>query len=289
MVTFLTPELLDAGEFRRYSQLQKTLLYEPGWHYALDVVWVIRQIRSVLVPPATVLDVGAGSGPLQFVLASYGYNVLSVDLLRRDPSGFHRAYFKVHDRQAAEVESDYTQHLRARTAPFHFRFYTALRRRIRRGLVRGSSRASRLADRREEHGSISLYASDITRDRELLARADAVVSVSALEHIPSIDQFQSVMDAVLATNSPIAISTSAARATTWWHKPSRGWCFGPQLLRRYGNTNDWQGRYDQALSSLSASRYLRSHVPIYYRHNPNCGLPYGIWSPKYVPVGISGP
>ncbi len=55
-----------------------------GWHYVLDIVWIILNIRD-LPKGSIVLDAGAGNGLLQCVLAGLGYKVISADFSSRTP------------------------------------------------------------------------------------------------------------------------------------------------------------------------------------------------------------
>jgi len=49
-----------------------------GWHYLLDLIWILKELN--LPPRSTILDAGAGSGLLQYILIELGYNVVSVDM-----------------------------------------------------------------------------------------------------------------------------------------------------------------------------------------------------------------
>ena len=54
-----------------------------GWHYVLDLIWLLRDLD--LPPGATVLDAGAGWGLAQFLFADRGLRVISVDMSARQP------------------------------------------------------------------------------------------------------------------------------------------------------------------------------------------------------------
>src|SRR4030067_2368511 len=93
-IEILSVELLDqhrstVGALKR---LARTLGLEFGWHYLLDLTWII----SLLVPVKgkRILDAGAGTGVLQWYLAEQGAEVISVDRLSRarPPLLFRRRY-----------------------------------------------------------------------------------------------------------------------------------------------------------------------------------------------------
>jgi len=55
-----------------------------GWHYDLDHIWILSELEKAGIKPgATILDAGAGQGVLQYLLASRGYNVISLDFSPR--------------------------------------------------------------------------------------------------------------------------------------------------------------------------------------------------------------
>jgi hypothetical protein len=56
-----------------------------GWHYVLDLVWLLRELD--LPRGATVLDAGAGWGLAQFLFADRGLRVISVDMSARQARG----------------------------------------------------------------------------------------------------------------------------------------------------------------------------------------------------------
>lgn len=293
MVEFLVPELLEDAEysvqFAAFRRWERALNYQVGWHYPLDLVWILHEVQAHVPPAATILDIGAGSGLLQYLLAASGYNVLSLDLLRRRPGRLPRAYFGIVDRQNETRDTEYTAHLldQHRTHRlWRFRRWIRSRFRLFRSLLHPSSLMLRFA--RSSFGQISLIVADVTDPDSVHADFDAIVSVSALEHITEVSDFVDTISWVRRTGKPFWITTSAGRDETWWHEPSKGWCFGQDTMTAIGESvHDWFPRYDAAMASLRGSTYLRLKLPDYYRNNPNCGMPNGVWDPKYVPISIS--
>lgn len=82
-IEILSVELLD-----RYRPLVEELKavacqlqLEFGWHYLLDLTWILSHLGEVR--GKIVMDAGAGSGILQWVLAAQGAIVISVDRTSR--------------------------------------------------------------------------------------------------------------------------------------------------------------------------------------------------------------
>ncbi len=91
----LSPSLLakDPEKVREVELLQRALWREIGWHYLVDLVWVLQIIGTLGLPSgAKILDAGAGRGLLQYLLAARGYEVTSVDYYPFNPPVLTRQY-----------------------------------------------------------------------------------------------------------------------------------------------------------------------------------------------------
>ena len=77
-VSLLDEERPTVNELKR---LARSLGLEFGWHYLLDLTWIISHLRSAALLAAgnKIMDAGAGTGILQWYLAEGGTQVLSVD------------------------------------------------------------------------------------------------------------------------------------------------------------------------------------------------------------------
>lgn len=64
----LSEALIDQhGELALEVLAARARLGQPqGWHYVLDLIWLLRRLK--FAPAATVLDAGAGWGITQFLL-----------------------------------------------------------------------------------------------------------------------------------------------------------------------------------------------------------------------------
>ena len=96
----LQSELADDPSMFKYfkrganalKKLARSLGLEFGWHYLLDLAWIIQNLGDV--QGKRLIDAGAGTGVLQWYLALEGAEVLSVDRgSRRDlPLRFRRRF-----------------------------------------------------------------------------------------------------------------------------------------------------------------------------------------------------
>ena len=71
------------------KQLARSLRLDFGWHYLLDLTWIITQLGPV--DGKRILDAGAGTGVLQWYLADHGAHVISVDRFSRASKGARSA------------------------------------------------------------------------------------------------------------------------------------------------------------------------------------------------------
>ena len=62
--------------------VRKRMNKQIGWHYHLDLAWMVKEIKRV-PKGAIILDAGAGTGLAQFILSELGYNVISADFATR--------------------------------------------------------------------------------------------------------------------------------------------------------------------------------------------------------------
>ncbi len=119
---------------------------------------------------------------------------------------------------------------------------------------------------------------------------DAVVSLSALEHIPfdMLNLALNEIKRVLIPNARWAVTTSATeKDETWLHEPSQGYCFSIQdLIQFFGMADDDSTDPAQILEKYHNCEYLKRNLSKFYFKSDKNGMPLGKWNPKYIPVGI---
>ena len=302
-IELLSPSILAAEPdlVREIDRMQFSLGLELGWHYILDLVWILSRLRDL--KPSAILDAGAGQGLLQFMLAEEGHSVISVDFAPRRFTLPARLVFKFRTLNNADSSDPYLKHLRSRhldgASPFKalanigWLAIFKLGRNVRAILaLRFLIKERRALERKP--ASILVYQSRIERMDHLDDDSvDVVVSISALEHMEPTAIKQAIKEfrRVLKPGGRVIVTTSAAEKGDFYHQPSLGWCFAEQSLRDLFGLgracpSNWSV-YSEILSRLRKSRQLRHRLSPTYRVSGANGMPWGVWDPKYVPAGVA--
>ena len=294
-------ELLSVELLTQHSRLvqelrglAKQLGLEFGWHYLLDLVWIIHQLAESPLEQFPIkelegkhiLDAGAGVGVCQWFLAEQGAHVISVDRLDRSRlSARFRGRYAMKGLRADDL-APFTASLwdsQRSFKTFLGNSWYALKGAVRK-ILNGSSQPS---------GSVLLYHQDLSRLSDLADNSvDAVVSVSALEHnqLEAIPRIVNELMRVLKPGGKLLATLCAARDTDWFHEPSQGWCLTAKTLRQLfdlpqqvlSNEDD----YDKIMSDLKECAELRDNLAQFYFHSGNSGMPWGVWNPQYAVVGV---
>jgi SAM-dependent methyltransferase len=288
-IEILSVELLDQQRplVNRLKTLASSLQLEFGWHYLLDLTWIISRLSALAGGPLTgkhILDAGAGTGLIQWYLADQGALVLSVDRLSRAnlPLRF-RTRFHVHGLRQEDLAS----------SPKAFAH----------NLSRPGNLASRFAAQAQDllvsvspppaAGRVLIYNQDLKHLVDLGDNTqDAVVAVSSLEHNP-LEELPEVVRELMRVLKPggmLLATLGAASEKDWFHEPSSGWCYTDATLRRLfslpPDTPSNYARYDVLMEALRNCAELRDSLAEFYFHSANNGMPWGKWDPKYQPVGV---
>jgi SAM-dependent methyltransferase len=255
-----------------------------GWHYLLDLSWS----ADALQPTAGqhVMDAGAGVGPMQWWLAARGVNVVSVDRAGRATlSRRFRGWCKVEGLRPGDL------------APAgRFSLGSPLSRNLRSwpGQVWGALARMRVPPEPPPgRGKVVIYHQDLASLSEIPdASLDAVVSISALEHNEpeSLRHVVKELMRVIKPDGKLVATLAAAREKDWFHEPSKGWCYSEASLRDMfnlpGNCPSNYGRHDELLAALRDCSELRDNLARLYFKSGDNGMPWGVWDPKYQPVGV---
>jgi len=305
-------EILSLEIFRTHEMemihvenMKRELNWQIGWHYHLDLAWMLREI-SRLPPGALILDAGAGRGLAQFLLAAHGYNVISVDVANR------LSVLRKVKQFGSEVynlnETENYRDLKLSNAINRITVFFGNKRVFGEMLQeRALACVARNRYRPSEHnamnvrlqesaecGRVFIYKSDL-KHMELLPDnyVDGVISISALEH-NSHQDLRHCMDELMRVTNPgglFVITVSASQSEDWFHKPSKGWCYSESSLRDLfqlsDDTDSNFDRKDEFMSSLKRKgNELHKRLDSMYFQSGDNGMPWGKWDPRYQPVGI---
>lgn len=286
-IEILSVDLLEQNrplvdELRR---LAASLNLEFGWHYLLDLCWIINQLGEV--HGKTVMDAGAGVGTLQWYLASHGARVTSVDRENRAylPGRLRRRFNVRGLRQGASSDlSGWSQALSAnlKKAPGFKGRLAFLAREATSWLKPGAVA-----------GEVQIYTQDLGNLRDIPdGSLDAVASLSAFEHNPP-ESVSAVVHELLRVLKPgglLVATLGAAKEADWFHTPSRGWCYTEASLRRIfdlqADVPSNYADYDALFIDLRDNEELRDNLASFYFRSGDNGMPWGIWDPQYQSVGV---
>jgi ubiquinone/menaquinone biosynthesis C-methylase UbiE len=256
-----------------------------GWHYLLDLSWMLSLLGEV--KGKRILDAGAGSGLMQWALAEREAEVISVDRgSRAELSLRFRAAYRIEGMRPedlAPARSVFKRNLNQSHGPWS----------KSAAALRGMSGLIKIALPKSAPGKVVIYNTDL-RDLALVpdSSMDAVVAVSALEHNQPKDLPGVVKELmrVLKPGGILLATLGAARDEDWFHQPSQGWCYTSQTLAQLfhlpADTSSNYARFDEIFTALKNCAELRDHLAPFYFQSGNNGMPWGVWDPQYPPVGI---
>jgi SAM-dependent methyltransferase len=290
-IEILSVALLDQHRdgVQSLRRLAGSLRLEFGWHYLLDLTWMIGLLGDVR--GKEIMDAGAGTGIMQWYLAGQGARVLSVDRESRAglPLRFRLRYrvsgLRSHDLQPVGTPAGASAGQKVR---FSRRAVGAMLR-IGGGSLPGRFEAS-LA---RGQGRVVIYNQDLKALLDVPDDSlDAIVAVSSLEHNEPADLERVVAELmrVLRPGGSLLATLGASREGDWFHEPSRGWCYSEESLRRAFRLSPEApsnyAQYDELFAALSSSRELRENLASFYARSGDNGMPWGVWEPRYQPVGV---
>lgn len=297
---YLDPEsILDSQDFRIVETFLKTTKRtEIGWHYIVDLTWIYSIVKE-WPRSYQIIDAGGGGGPTQFMLAELGFQVTNIDLFLTLPSYAILQRYGTRLRRLPSYEAtDYLQHLTdlqgMKTINRKLRDTiknNRLWRELSAYLYRSRHQAWRTTQTTLPLGKINWIQANLCNMPEIeSASFDAVISLSALEHVPMdlLPCALSELERALKPQARIAITTSATNAEeSWFDGPSQGYCFSQKDLHSLFHARDAAGfSATQLLDKYRKSDYLRKHLAAFYRASGNNGMPWGEWNPSYLPVGL---
>ena len=297
-IQLLSPSVLSEypKDARFIDTMRKGLFKEIGWHYWVDLTWILAKLRELNIPKgATVLDAGAGYGLLQFALAFAGYQVISVDFSNRKARFPHKMIFSFDElRNKSDFNHIYIEQVKGyNQLRYHPKRLLTFFRNNWEDFFFFANLMWKCKFGGNVPGRITLYHADIKNMQEIQnSSVDAVVSCSVIEHL-QLNDVPVVLNEfcrVLKPTKPMIITTSASKGPDWFHEPSLGWCYSRRTLSTIFEQTAEQDtefeNFDTIQTQYQESKILRNLLPSSYFVSGNNGMPWGDWNPVYVPVGI---
>lgn len=309
-------ELLDVSLLNDFNKLDEidywltVLNFSNGWHYDLDIIWILTKMEELRIPRgATIIDAGAGLGVMQFILASRGFKVISLDFGERKIPKYAEGIFSIKciNRDLGDYSHEYIQFMTYGQRPAK-KVSIPIKSKIM-GYIKHPSRilyrirsTLRRRDKYNPH-----YFGELNRDHSNFGEitflkgifndiplsdnsTDALISLSAFEHNTFDDMPGSVLEfnRVIKPGCHMIITTSAAKEKDWYHEPSKGWNFEQGTLAKWFNIRHNSGfNFDLVLDRIRRSNNMRKRISPNYRYSAQNGLPYAkLKDAKYCPVGI---
>jgi SAM-dependent methyltransferase len=259
-----------------------------GWHYLLDFVWGANQLQKI-TNGQKILDAGASLGVMQWWLAKQGATVISVDLEDRkriDPK--LKAWCPIQGLRPSDYDDFVFNDFLPSKNPRKWHKYPS---KLSYAVITQLRKLAKHPNKKI--GKVYFYQQNIADMIDLEDNSiDAIISISALEHNSLTDLQKCVKELtrVCKVGGAIIATVGAAKETDWYHEPSQGWCFSEKTLVEIfnleeGYTSNYE-KYYQLMCELRNNSELKAKIPSEYFQSGNNGLPWGIWDPKYLPVGI---
>lgn len=283
----LSVDLLDrhrqsVGELRK---LARTMRLDFGWHYLLDLVWMIDQID--LTTDKTVMDAGAGVGIMQWYLACKGVDVYSVDRgSRADLAIPFRARFPVSGLRSYDLDTPMTV-VKNQLAQSNS-LVKKIKVQTKNLLFAGRGLLPKMGP-----GKVIIYNQDLKDLKDIDDNSmNTVVAVSALEHNTP-DGLREVVKELLRVLKPggkLLATLGAATKKDWFHDASHGWNYTADTLREIfsisSSAPDNYDQHDELFEKLKNNAELRDNLAGFYSKSGDNGMPWGKWDPQYIPVGV---
>ncbi|OGO28918.1 MAG: hypothetical protein A2Z16_04925 [Chloroflexi bacterium RBG_16_54_18] len=289
-IEILPVDLLDHHRplVENLKDFSRSVGVELGWHYLLDLVWIITRLD--LLTNKNLLDAGAGTGVLQWFLAQQGANVTSVDRMSR-------AALPLRFRRRFRVQGLRTEDL----LPARQVFLAGFRRGSTGTAQKGGLRRLTLQLRElagyyfsnPVKGCVRIYNQDLSNLEDIQTGSiDMVLAVSALEHNSraSLRIVVKELMRVLKPGGRLIATLVAGKNEDIWHVPSQAWCYTDKTLKQIFDlpeaTPSNYSQYDSLFASLRDCGELRDGLAKFYFKSGTSGMPWGKWDPQYQPVGV---
>jgi ubiquinone/menaquinone biosynthesis C-methylase UbiE len=286
IIKLLTTSLLDERKkLKELSYWLRVMNRPNGWHYDLDHIWILDELeKSGINKGSTIIDAGAGQGVMQYLLASRGYNVISLDFTSRNPPPRAHGIFTIIAEEKTEInyEHPYMKFISYGTDRSRSLLKKISIQKISK-IFELPARCFRLVHsyfyyfyeryfRNHENFGVITYVRAPFHDVPLESNfADAIISVSAIEHA-DIDLFLENINSLtrlLKPAAPLLLTTSAtSKMDNHYDYQVEGWCFSRSSLVTYFPECDLDFNVSECKQSFFKSKTFHQRLDPYYYKNP---------------------
>jgi 2-polyprenyl-3-methyl-5-hydroxy-6-metoxy-1,4-benzoquinol methylase len=294
----------DDNKLKELTYWLRVMNRPNGWHYDLDHIWILNELeKSGIHPGSTIVDAGAGQGILQYLLASRGYNIISLDFSPRTRPGRSMGIFDIRGQGNSDInyQHPYMKFIKygvGSSTRMNGKFNSSSLRKFlllpQRAMRHAISVAYYLIERiignHAGYGPIT-YLRAPFHDVPLASESvDAVISVSAIEHA-DISLFSENIKELLRLmkpGAPLLLTTSAtASDDNNYHEKSSGWCFSLSALKTLFPDCQTEFNAEDCAHSLTESKAFMDRLdPYYYQDRDSFCYKKRITGFPYLPVGV---
>jgi len=295
----------DKKKLKEISYWLKVLNRPNGWHYDLDIIWVLKELdKANILPGSTIIDAGAGQGIMQYLLAARGYNVISLDFSPRTKPRATRGIFNIigNGNDDIDYQHPYQEFISYGLNPVMKKWQNMFKSgsikkipRIPKKLLslityRIFNSFERFLKNHQSYGAITYLRAPFHAVPLESSSVDAVISLSAIEHadISLFDKNVEELQRLLKLQAPFLLTTSATVSNgNIYDEKTSGWCYSLSSLKKYFLNYNVKFDTEQCSSGLIESELFRSRLDPYYYHDKT-GFCYKkhISTLPYLPVAI---
>lgn len=300
---FIDPDIqINSPDFQFVeSFLKMTDRTQIGWHYITDITWIYSHVKD-WPRDFKILDAGGGGGPVQFLMAELGFDVTNIDLNLNKPGfAYQKRYQCTYEALPSFENTNYKAFLNGSDNKEQY-LKTAIKNMFKQSMPYKWWSAKRYIEKHEQWRKVTPLTTDRTGRLKWLKgnlcnipevpehAFDAVVSLSAIEHIP-LENLKTAFDEikrVVKPNARWAVTTSGTeKAETYFHESSQGNCFScAEFENTFGASQKGEQDPQKILQKYQNCGYLKENLAKFYFKSGKYGMPWGKWAPKYIPVGI---
>ena len=308
-------ELLNSDLLKKRDYLNKidywlsVMNRTQGWHYDLDIIWLIKNLKKYNINEgSTILDAGAGLGITQFILASMGYNIISLDFSKREIPQLSKNIFEIDidDQKIKGYKHDYMGSVNyngySKSDNYLNKLVDVLFKKnfeekiilLKSILSNSYNKVFNILEKKKNHknfGKIKFIRAPFHDMPLKNNEVDSIVSVSALEHsdLNLLTKNLKEFKRVTKKNNPILITTSStSKSNDIYHDKTKGWCFSKKTLNKIiSSKENIEFDYYDVEQNLLDNKFFRKRIPSYYTSDPESEFYKSSFNHlPYLPVGI---